>query len=218
MTLAEFGALLLLFGALTFTPGPNTTLVAALAANRGLRGSLHFILAVATGWIVLMLLCGFGLGALVVAVPALRWAILALGIAYMLWLALRLARSGALGEARGRQLDVGFIEGVLLQFLNIKVWLLALTVVAGWVAGRPDWVVRLGWTMALMVAFGLASNFTYALAGSLLRGWLAQGCRLLWFNRVMALALVLTAAWMGWSAQAPLLHPGAQTAALERAR
>ena len=30
----------------------------------------------------------------------------------------------------------------------------------------------------------------------LLRGWLAQGRRLLWFNRAMALLLVLTAAWM----------------------
>lgn len=37
-------------------------------------------------------------------------------------------------------------------------------------------------------------------AFSLLRGWLAHGRRLLWFNRVMALALVATAAWMLWSA------------------
>ncbi|RYZ12281.1 MAG: LysE family translocator, partial [Comamonadaceae bacterium] len=32
--------------------------------------------------------------------------------------------------------------------------------------------------------------------GSLLRGWLAKGRRLLWFNRTMAAVLVLTAAWM----------------------
>jgi threonine/homoserine/homoserine lactone efflux protein len=32
--------------------------------------------------------------------------------------------------------------------------------------------------------------------GALLRGWLAHGRRLLWFNRLMALLLVLTAAWM----------------------
>ena len=38
------------------------------------------------------------------------------------------------------------------------------------------------------------------MGGALLRGWLAHGRRLLWFNRVMALALVATAAWMLWSA------------------
>jgi threonine/homoserine/homoserine lactone efflux protein len=112
--------------------------------------------------------------------------------------AARLARSGTLGQADAPA-QVSFVEGVGLQFLNVKVWLLALTALAGWVLGH-DWLARLGWTGLLMVVFGLASNFTYALVGSLLRGWLAQGRRLLWFNRAMALALVLTAAWMAWSA------------------
>ena len=196
----EFTALLALATAMSFSPGPNTTLSTALAANRGLRGALHFICAVPAGWVLLLLLCGAGLGALVLAAPPLRWAILLVGVAYMLWLAARLARSGTLGQADARQLDVSFVEGVGLQFLNIKVWLLALTAVAGWVVGHPDWITRLGWTGVLMVVFGLASNFTYALVGSLLRGWLAQGRRLLWFNRAMALALVATAGWMAWSA------------------
>ena len=55
-------------------------------------------------------------------------------------------------------------------------------------------------SLPVMMAFAFASNLTYAAAGALLRHWLAQGRRLLWFNRVMALALVATAAWMLWSA------------------
>ena len=54
---------------------------------------------------------------------------------------------------------------------------------------RRDW-------LPLMLLFGFISNLAYALAGSLLRDWLAQNNRLLWFNRVMALALVATAIWM----------------------
>ena len=46
------------------------------------------------------------------------------------------------------------------------------------------------------MAFAFASNLTYAAAGALLRHWLAQGRRLLWFNRVMAAVLVATALWM----------------------
>jgi threonine/homoserine/homoserine lactone efflux protein len=46
------------------------------------------------------------------------------------------------------------------------------------------------------MAYGFASNFTYALVGSALRQWLRHGRRLLWFNRVMAAVLVATAAWM----------------------
>ena len=201
MNWSEFSALLLLATAATFTPGPNTTLATAIAANRGLRGSLRFVCSVPTGWALLVGLCGVGLGALVLAVPALRWGILLTGVGYMLWLALRLARSGHLNQANESQLDVSFLEGVGLQFLNIKAWMLALTVVAGWVAGHTDWGWRLvAWVLPVMIAFGFSSNFTYAMIGSLLRNWLSQGKRLLWFNRIMSLALVLTAIWMGWSA------------------
>ena len=55
---------------------------------------------------------------------------------------------------------------------------------------------RLAIVCAVMVGFALTSNFAYALAGSLLRGWLAQGRRLLVFNRVMAAVLLATAVWL----------------------
>ena len=196
MPLEELTALLLLATAMSFSPGPNTTLSTALAANRGLPAALHFVLAVPVGWSLLLLLCAAGLGAVVMVLPPLRWAIKAVGIGYLLWLALRLARAGQLAQADARQLDVRFWQGVALQFVNIKAWLLALTIVAGWVLGRSDSLQRLAVVLPVMVCFAFASNFTYAALGALLRGWLAQGRRLLWFNRCMALVLALTAAWM----------------------
>ena len=57
-------------------------------------------------------------------------------------------------------------------------------------------LARLAVVVPVMLLFALASNFTYAAMGALLRGWLAQGARLLWFNRCMAAVLVLTAYWM----------------------
>ena len=91
---------------------------------------------------------------------------------------------------------MGFWQGVALQFVNIKAWLLALTIVAGWVAGRADSLQRLAVVLPVMLLFALASNLLYASTGALLRQWLAHGRRLLWFNRAMALVLALTALWM----------------------
>jgi threonine/homoserine/homoserine lactone efflux protein len=196
MPLSEFTALLALATAMSFTPGPNTTLSTALAVNRGLRAALRFVVAVPVGWCALLLLCAAGLGAAVLAVPALRWAIKAVGIGYLLWLALRLARTARLAEADAARLSVGFRAGVALQFINIKAWLLALTIVAGWVLGRADFWPRLAVVAAVMLAYAFASNFAYACAGALLRHWLARGRRLLWFNRLMAAILVATALWM----------------------
>ena len=204
MQAAEFTALLVLSTATSFTPGPNTTLSTALAANLGLRRAMRFVVAVPVGWGILFSLCAGGLGALVVALPALRMAIQFAGIAYLLWLATKLARSNALAQADTARMNVTFLQGVMLQFLNIKAWMLALTVVAGWLAGREDALARFAITLPLMLAFGFFSNLLYALIGSLLRDWLAgpvvngvaSAQRLRWFNRSMALVLVLTALWM----------------------
>ncbi len=68
----------------------------ALAANHGLRRAARFAAAVATGWVLLMLVCGLGLGALVAGVPPLRWAIKVVGVVYLLWLVYRLAGSAGL--------------------------------------------------------------------------------------------------------------------------
>lgn len=196
MTSAELSALLVLATVSSFTPGPNTTLSTAMAANHGLRRAMRFVCAVPVGWGLLFMLCATGLGGLVVAFPPIRWAIVLLGTAYLLWLAARLWGSGSLMQADSAQLQVSFIQGVGLQFLNIKAWMLSLAIVAGWVAGHDDAVSRTFTLLPIMVAYGFFSNLSYALIGSMLRHWLSHGRRLLMFNRCMASALVGTALWI----------------------
>jgi threonine/homoserine/homoserine lactone efflux protein len=210
LSAAEFSSLVLFATAMSFTPGPNTTLAAALAANRGLRHAMRFVLAVPIGWGLLLLGCALGLGALMQAQPALQALLKWAGLAYMLWLAWRLWQTGALAQADERRFDVGFAKGVALQFVNIKAWMNALLITAGWVmvegpaasttgtagaAGAVPWA-RMAVVLPLMMSYGFASNLAYAAAGSALRGWLAQGRRLLMFNRLLALVLAATAAWM----------------------
>jgi threonine/homoserine/homoserine lactone efflux protein len=200
MSWQEFTALLVLATAMSFTPGPNTTLSTALAANGGLRRAMPFVCAVPLGWSALLLLCGLGLGALLMAAPMLTLAVKAAGVAYLLWMALKLSQARQLGEADAEKLQVGFWQGVALQFVNIKAWMLALAIVSGWIAGRADAAQRLAVVIPVMLVFAFSSNMLYATLGSLLRDWLrgplGTGRRLLAFNRVMALILLVTALWM----------------------
>ena len=94
MNAAELSALLILATASSFTPGPNTTLSTALAANRGLRGALHFVLAVPVGWglQVVIVLTGF-------LAPAM---FIVGGIFALLWgVAIRLGRQVDQARASG---------------------------------------------------------------------------------------------------------------------
>lgn len=200
MNWQEFTALLVLATAMSFSPGPNTTLSTALGANHGFRRALPFVCAVPVGWGALLLVCALGLGALVVAVPLLSWAVKIVGVAYLLWLAFKVSQSRQLSQADADRLNVTFWQGAALQFVNIKAWMLALAIVSGWIAGREGPAMRLAIVLPVMLAYAFVSNMVYALAGSLLRDWLTgpagSGLRLRWFNYVMAGVLVATAIWM----------------------
>jgi len=218
MNFQELTALLLLAAAMSFSPGPNTTISAAIGANHGFRRALPFICAVPLGWSLLLIISTLGLGTVLLAVPLLAWALKMVGVLYLLFLAWRLAQwptrlygSGSAklpvtaGSVAGAALaqkpePVGFWQGVALQFVNTKAWMLALAIVSGWIAGRTEPGLRLATVVPVMAAYAFASNALYALVGALLRGWLARpdgsGLRLLRFNRLMALALAGCAVWM----------------------
>ena len=203
MSSDEFFALITLATVGTFTPGPNTAISATIAANHGLRRALPFVCAVPAGWGILLILNAAGLGLVVLSFPPLRWGLLAAGVLYLLWLAYKLASTQRLSEA-AQGPAIGFKQGVMLQFINIKAWFLALSVVSGWVIGHDDTLARLLETLPIFMFFGLTSNLTYAWIGASLRHWLRgpndTAQRLQWFNRCMALALLGTVAWMVRSA------------------
>ena len=207
MSSAELFALITLATVGTFTPGPNTALSATLAANHGLRLALRFVCAVPAGWGLLLILNAAGLGVMVMEFPPVRWGLLAAGMMYLVWLAWKLATTQQLSEASLGPI-VGFKQGVMLQFINIKAWFLALSVVSGWVIGHDDTLARLLETLPIFMFFGLASNLTYAWIGASLRHWLRgpndTAQRLHWFNRCMAVALLATVVWMVRAALNPI--------------
>jgi threonine/homoserine/homoserine lactone efflux protein len=201
MPTTELVALFVYSTAMAFTPGPNTTLSAAMAANHGLAHAMRFVVAVPFGWCLLLVGCAMGLGTLVTTVPALTTALRVAGATYLLWLAWRLAQRVVPTTAAGASaaLDVGFARGVALQFVNTKAWLNALTIAATWIAVEGQVGMRLAWVLPVAALFGFASNFTYAAIGASLRRWLAEGERLTVFNRAMAAVLAGTALWMVWA-------------------
>ena len=199
MSSAELFAFIALATVGTFTPGPNTALSATLAANHGLRRALPFVCAVPVGWGILLILNAAGLGAMALGFPPLRWGLLAAGATYLLWLAFKLASTQRLGGATQGPI-IGFKQGLVLQFINIKAWFLAMAMVSGWVIGHDDALTRLLEILPIFMFFGLVSNLTYAWIGARLRHWLCgpndTALRLQRFNRLMALALLVTVVWM----------------------
>lgn len=173
-----------------FTPGPNNTMLLASGLNFGFRRTIPHVLGVAFGVGILVLVAGFGLGAVVHAYPMLYAALKYGGAAYLLYLAYLIATSGAIssgGERRGKPLS--FVGAALFQWINVKGLVAAVSSVAIYsaIAPYPYNVIALGTIFGFV---GFLSAATWAMFGVGLSRVLSTPRAVRIFNVVMALLLV----------------------------
>jgi threonine/homoserine/homoserine lactone efflux protein len=181
--------------AMTATPGPNNTMVAASGANYGLRRTLPHVLGVAVGFPVMLLLVAAGVAGVLQESPRLQLAMRWGGALWLLWLAWRIATATPAAGLQGQEREatrgrpMSFLEAALFQWVNPKAWLIAVGGIGAYVGGGG-----LGPAALLALLFALAAVVC-------LLGWAALGAglaRLLrplamrWFNRVVAVLLVLS--------------------------
>jgi threonine/homoserine/homoserine lactone efflux protein len=181
----------------SFTPGPNNAIATATGANHGFAAALPHIAGVPFGFSTMLLAAAGGVAALIVASPALSALLKWLGIAYLLWLALSLARSRDAGSAGGPfALPLAFWQSALFQYLNPKAWMLAVATAAAWLATDRPWQRAAVVCVVFSIACA-ASLVLWAAVGAALREWLSHGARLHTFNVAMGALLAATAVWMG---------------------
>ncbi|WP_250454253.1 LysE family translocator [Caballeronia sp. ATUFL_M2_KS44] len=152
----------------TITPGGATTLATASGARFGFGRSIPLMLGIAIALALLAAVAALGLGGILLAMPALQTIVKALGSAYLLWLAWRVARSGPPNAAGGPAQPVTFVNGMLLLWLNPKSWAMTVGAAASFalIADSPH---RLA--MLLGAAFGVSACASLAL-------WCALGALL----------------------------------------
>jgi len=192
MSLDVFLALLAFAFVSSVTPGPNNLMLLSSGVTFGLRRTIPHMLGIGFGFVVLLLAIGAGLGALLTAFPALHLLLKIAGGAYLLYLAYKLATSGAPeADEAGNARPLGFWGAVAFQWVNPKGWVMGVTAMATYTAQDSYWP-----TMLLVAfAFGLVNLPCVSLwagLGVMLRNWLADPTRLRIFNITMAALLVLS--------------------------
>jgi len=174
-----------------FSPGPNVILLTASGARFGFRATLPHILGVASGVGLTAGLTGLGLGAAITAVPALTVVLKAVAMLWILYLAYKLFRTTRAPRAQTAQQPFTYVQAVLFQWVNPKVWAVALAA-SSFVADQGP----VGAGLALAVSFSsinLGVCLFWTSAGHLLGRLLAD--ERLWrkFMTVMAAAMALSA-------------------------
>jgi len=171
-----------------FSPGPNVILLTASGARFGFRATLPHVMGVAAGVGVTSGLTALGIGALLLTLPVLTLALKFGAAGWILYMAYRLITA-----ARAKRISAGdkpwsFGKAALFQWVNPKVWAIALAASIGYPAGLSP----------VQEALRLASAFSginifvclfWTFAGSLLTYLLTSPRAWSLFNGVMALLL-----------------------------
>ena len=141
---------------------------------------------------LMILLMGLGLGSVFVRFPVLYTVLRYVGGTYMLYLAWKIFRSQPAAPTDGHAAvakPMGFIAAAAFQWVNPKVWVMALGSITTYLPAQHTPWQLLG-LVGLMGVINMPTTSTWALFGSSMRRHLQEPRFLRIFNTAAALALV----------------------------
>ena len=172
-----------------YTPGPNTIMSMTNGSRLGFRRSLPFIGGVWLGLTVIMLLSAVFCSVVSALIPKIVLPMRIVGAGYILFLAWKVFRGGKIEE---REEKSSFLSGLLLQFVNVKIYLYGIVCMQSYIlpvyAGQTGLLI--GFALLLGV-IALSSNLCWAAFGSVFRRLMEKHSRLI--RTVLALLLVYCA-------------------------
>ena len=170
---------------MAITPGPNTVLSAANAASVGLRKGIRLNLGMLLGIAVVTAVSWAAAEFLYAYIPRGERIMKVAAFIYLLYLSYRMLR-GSLSEASAE--SAGFLQGMLLQLINVKVYLLALTAISAYIMPMAESLVWRAAYASLIPLICFLSGLVWAAGGAMMKRLFTHGRRLL--SILFALALL----------------------------
>jgi threonine/homoserine/homoserine lactone efflux protein len=181
----------------SITPGPVNIVALSSGARYGFRASQRHVVGATLGFVLLLVLMGLGLHELLEIWPGLTQVVQWAGVAFLLFMAFKLASDDGQVNAKDSGRAPSMLYGALMQWLNPKAWLAC---VAGMGAFVANGEARLIWQFAAVyLVICYLSVGCWAYAGTFLRGYLNNPAGMRLFNRSMALLLAGSAAYLLWA-------------------
>ena len=179
---------------MSFTPGPNNLMLANAGARFGFARTVPHQAGILVGFAAMTLGVGFGIAALVTAVPAIFLAMKLASVAYLLWLAWKIATAEQIALGRAAPQPLGFVQAAAFQWINPKAWIMTLGAVTTYTTMTADLRLQIVVITLILAVVGVVSSSTWVLFGQVIRRFLTTPRRRIAFNWTMAVLLVVSIA------------------------
>lgn len=116
--------------AAAITPGPNNIMLMSSGLTFGMRRTIPHMVGIAAGFLVLTVVLVLGVGAVLMAVPPFRYALLVGGTLFLCYLAYKTMTAPTDLAQRQSKRPLTFLEAAAFQFINPKGWGFGLSYIA----------------------------------------------------------------------------------------
>ncbi|MDH3221799.1 MAG: LysE family translocator [Gammaproteobacteria bacterium] len=183
----------MLFGIIAaITPGPNNVMLTTTGLNFGVRRGVPHLLGICIGFPVMLALIGLGFGTLFELYPLLHEAIKLVGIAYLLYLAWKIAgASGGVGPV-SQQKPINFWQAAAFQWVNPKAWIMGSSALAAYTSLDDSFFVQVAIICVSFMLITIPCAGVWLVFGAGLQRFLRDPKHLKLFNIAMALLLVVS--------------------------
>ena len=180
--------------AASISPGPVNLVCLSSGTRYPVSRGLIFVTGATLGFIALFVAVGLGLYSLLTMVPMLEALLLWAGVAFLLYLSIKLAMdSGQLPET-GVDKAPGFGTGAIMQWLNPKAWLASASGIGAYTSANDLNQILLFASLYLPICWLSLACWVYA--GAFLRRYVQRPVVLMAINRTLALLLAISCLYL----------------------
>jgi len=188
MTPELFAAIVAFTFVTVITPGPNNLMLMASGANFGFRRTLPHMVGIGIGFPSMVVLVGLGAMQLFDLWPLSYSLLRVLSVAYLLYLAWRIANAAPPKDTPAEGRPLTFLQAAAFQWVNPKAWSMGLGSITLFAPERD--LAAILWVAGTYVAMSVISTSAWTILGQQMRRLLTRPTRLRAFNWVMAGLLV----------------------------
>lgn len=184
---------------LIITPGPGVLSLAGVGAAYGFRAGLRYFTGLFIGTNLVALAVVTGLAALILASTMIRTVLMIASTAYLLYLAYKIATAGSRIGFTAATRQPGIRDGVALQLINPKAYVVNTTLFSGFAFLPHSYVAEVGLKFLISNLIWASLHFLWLWVGARIKAMnLAPGTQRI-INIFMACAMLSVVGLALWS-------------------
>ena len=173
------------------TPGPNNIILSTNAVNYGFKETIPLMMGVFFGFLSVLTLCLLGIGELYKSFPAIAMIVKVIATCFLVYLSFRIFTSSSFSDEKNSK-KFSFKDIYFFQIINPKAVTVSMSSSAIFIQNKFSYQIEFILIFLCFVISTSTSAIAWAAIGHSFRKYLDDKKKIVIFNRIMAILLLMS--------------------------